>query len=121
MSSNAISRLGGRLLRTGIGLLALRLATGFSLMLHYFYITPFAVCSTALGTASVFHVWPWALPLLVTEGLALALAASGLCLISQSTRESALACPCMKDRTMTQLEIGGRFIRSGFWLLLSAC
>jgi hypothetical protein len=86
-------RVGGRLLRAGIGLLALGLTTGLGLILHYFYATPFGNCSAALATASVFDVWPWALPLLATEGLALTLAASGLCLISQSTRESAFSVP----------------------------
>ena len=82
-------RLGGGLVRSGSGLLALGLISGLGFILHYFYVTPFEICSAALATASVFDVWPWALPLLVTEGLALTLAASGLCLISQSTRESA--------------------------------
>jgi hypothetical protein len=84
-------RLGCRLLRAGSGLLALGLISGLGFILHYFYVTRFEICSAALGTASVFDVWPWARPLLVTEGLALTLAASGLCLISQSRRESAFS------------------------------
>lgn len=93
MSSHAISRLGGRLLRVGLGLLALGLAASFGLMLHYFYVTPFAVCSAVLTTASVFDVWPWALPVLVTEGFALMLAGLGLCLVSQSASKSILSLP----------------------------
>jgi hypothetical protein len=91
MSSVGTTRLGGRLLRSGIGLLALGLISGLGFILNYFYVTPFEICSAALATASVFDVWPWALPLLAIEGLALTLAASGLCLISQSTRESAFS------------------------------
>src|SRR5215208_2106856 len=86
----SILRLGGRLVRSGSGLLALGLISGLGFILHYFYVTPFEICSAALATASVFDVWPWALPLLITEGLALTLAASGLYLISQSTRGSPL-------------------------------
>ena len=85
--------LGGLLLRSGSGLLALGLISGLGFILHYFYVTPFEICSAALATASVFDVWPWAFPLLATEGLALMLVASGLCLISQSTRESAFSLP----------------------------
>ncbi|RVI87938.1 hypothetical protein CN186_29470 [Sinorhizobium medicae] len=81
--------LGGHLLRYGSGLLALGLISALGFILHYFYVTPFEVCSAALATVSVFDVWPWALPLLATEGLAVTLIASGLCLISQATRESA--------------------------------
>jgi hypothetical protein len=77
-------RLGCRLLRSGSGLLALGLISGLGFILHYFYVTPFEICSAALATASVFDVWPWALPLLVTEGLALALTALGFGLISQA-------------------------------------
>ncbi|MDX0190417.1 hypothetical protein GOC18_24565 [Sinorhizobium meliloti] len=84
-------RLGGHLLRSGSGLLGLGLTSGLGFILHYFYVTPFEVCSAALATASVFDVWPWALPLLATEGIALTLIASGLCLISRSTRESAFS------------------------------
>jgi hypothetical protein len=91
MSSVATLRLGGRLLRSGIGLLALGLTTGLGLVLHYFYVTPFEICSAALATTSVFDVWPWALPLLAIEGFALTLATLGLCLMSQSTRESAFS------------------------------
>jgi hypothetical protein len=93
MSRVATLRLGGRLLRSGSGLLALGLTTGLGLILRYFYVMPFETCSAALANASVFDVRPWALPLLVIEGLALTLAASGLCLISQLTRESAFSLP----------------------------
>ena len=99
MSSAASFRLGGGLFRSGMGLLALGLTTGLGLILHYFYVTPFEICSAALATASVFDVWPWALLLLVTEGLALMLAASGLCLIAQSRRESAFG-HAARERTV---------------------
>jgi hypothetical protein len=85
--------LGGQLLRSGSGLVALGLISGLGFILHYSYVTPFEICSAALATASIFDVWPWALPLLATEGLALMLVASGLCLISQSTRKSAFGLP----------------------------
>jgi len=90
-------RLGGQLLRCGIGLLALGLTTGLGLMLSYFYVTPFEICSAMLASASVYDVWPWALPLLAIEGLALAFVALGLWLISQSTRKSALS---LHERTV---------------------
>jgi hypothetical protein len=93
MSSVATPRLGGQLLRSGIGLLGLGLTIGLGLILHYFYVTPFEICSATLATASVFDVWPWALPLVATEGLALTLLASGLCLMSQSSAKSALSLP----------------------------
>ena len=51
MSSVAILRLGGGLFRSGMGLLALGLTTGLGLILHYFYVTPFEICSAALATA----------------------------------------------------------------------
>ena len=80
-----IARLAGGLLRSGVGLFALGLTTGLGLILHYFYVTPFEpMCSASFATMSVTEVWPWALPLLATEGFALALAALGFGLISQA-------------------------------------
>jgi hypothetical protein len=80
----ANARLAGGLLRSGVGLFALGLMTGLGLLLHYFYVTPFEICSASLSNMAVTEVWPWALPLLATEGFALALAALGLGLISQA-------------------------------------
>ena len=79
-----IARLAGGLLRSGVGLFALGLTTGLGLILHYFYVTPFEICSASFATMTVTEAWPWVLPLLATEGFALALAALGLGLISQS-------------------------------------
>ena len=93
MAPLANLRLGGALLRSGVGLFVLGLTAGLGLILHYFYVTPFEICSAALATASVFDVWPWALPLLATEGLALTLVASGLFLMSQSSAKIALSLP----------------------------
>jgi hypothetical protein len=92
-----IARLAGGLLRGGVGLFAIGLTTGLGLILHYFYVTPFEICSATLATASVSDVWPWAMPLLATEGLALTLVASGLCLMSQSGAKSALS---LHERTV---------------------
>jgi hypothetical protein len=58
--------------------------TGQGLILDYFYVTPFEMCSASFATMAVTEVWPWAMPLLATEGFALALAALGLGLISQA-------------------------------------
>lgn len=93
-----IARLAGGLLRSGVGLFALGLTTGLGLILHYFYVTPFEICSAALATASVFDVWPWALPLLATEGLAVTLAASGLCMMSQASAKSPFSLPIHERR-----------------------
>jgi hypothetical protein len=78
-----IARLAGGLLRSGVGLFALGLMTGLGLVLHYFYVTPFEMCSASSTTMAVTEVWPWAMPLLATEGFALALASLGLGLIWQ--------------------------------------
>jgi hypothetical protein len=88
-----IARLAGSLLRSGVGLFVLGLMAGLGLILNYFYVTPFEVCSAALATASVFDVWPWALPLLATEGLALTLAASGLCMMLQTSAKGPISLP----------------------------
>jgi hypothetical protein len=85
LPSKPIARLAGGLLRSGVGLFALGLMTGLGLILHYFYVTPFGMCSASFATMAVTKVWPWAMPLLATEGFALALAALGLGLISQAT------------------------------------
>jgi hypothetical protein len=82
-----IARFAGGLLRSGVGLFALGLTTGLDLILHYFYVTPFEICSAAFATMTLTEVWPWALPRLATEGFALALAALGLCLISHARQE----------------------------------
>ena len=84
-------RLGGARLRSGVGLFVLGLTAGRGVILHYFYVTPFEICSASFATMTLTEVWPWAVPLLTTEGFALALAALGLCLISQSRRESAFS------------------------------
>ena len=83
-------RLGGALLRSGVGLFALGLTSRArpdpALLLR-------DAVRNLLGVVRdhVSHrVWPWALPLLATEGFALTLVALGLCLISQSRRESAV-------------------------------
>jgi hypothetical protein len=87
MTPFANLRLGGALLRGGVGLFALGLTAGLGLILHYFYVTPFEICSASFATMTPTEVWPWALPLLATEGFALAFAALGLCLISQARQE----------------------------------
>jgi hypothetical protein len=79
-----IARLAGGLLRGGVGLFALGLMTGLGLILHYFYVTPFGTCSASFAIMAVTEVWPWALPVLATEGFALALATLGLGLIWQA-------------------------------------
>jgi hypothetical protein len=68
MSSAATLCAGLRLLRTGIGLMTLGLTTGLGLSLHFFYVTPFEICSAALATTSVSDVRPGALPHLATGG-----------------------------------------------------
>ena len=80
-------RLGGALLRSGVGVFVLGLTAGLGLILHYFYVTPFEICSASLATMTLTEVWPWALPLLATEGFALALAALGLCLVSHARQQ----------------------------------
>jgi H+/Cl- antiporter ClcA len=87
------SSLAGGLLRSGVGLFALGLTTGLGLVLHYFYVTPFEMCSASFATMTVTEVWPWALPLLATEGFAVALAALGLRLISQARHGTLSSCP----------------------------
>ena len=89
----SVKGLAGGSLCSGVGLFAIGLTSGLGLILHYFYVTPFEICSATLATASVFDVWPWALPLLATEGLALTLVVSGLCLMSQSSAKSAFSLP----------------------------
>jgi hypothetical protein len=84
-SSFSIHRFAGGLLRSGVGLFAFGLVVGCGLISHYFYVTPFAICSASLATASFTDVWPWAMPLLAVEGFALALTASGLCLLAHAT------------------------------------
>ena len=90
------SSLAGGLLRSGVGLFVLGLTTGFGLVLHYFYVTPFETCSASFSTMTVTEVWPWALPLLATEGFAVALAALGLRLISQASYGTLTSCPFAK-------------------------
>jgi hypothetical protein len=87
MTPFANLRSGGALLRSGVGLFVLGLTAGLGLILHYFYVTPFEICSASFATMTLTEVWPWALPLLATEGFALALAALGLCLISHPRQE----------------------------------
>jgi hypothetical protein len=79
--------LAGGLIRSGVGLLALGLTTGLGLILHYFYVMPFEICSASVTAMTLTEVWPWAPPLLAAEGFALALAALGLCLISHARQE----------------------------------
>ena len=50
-----IARLAGGLLRSGVGVFALGLTTGFGLILHYFYVTPFDRCVRR-------HLRPWPSP-----------------------------------------------------------
>ena len=69
------------------GVFVLGLTAGLGLILHYFFVTPFEICSASFGTMTLTEVWPWALPLLATEGFALALSALGLCLISHAREE----------------------------------
>jgi hypothetical protein len=84
MEEGVMAHLAGALLRSGVGLFVLGLTTGLGLILHYFYVTPFEICSAAFAAMAVTEVWPWALPLLATEGFALALVALGFGLISQA-------------------------------------
>ena len=77
-----IARFAGGPLRSGVGLFALGLTTGLGLILHYVSVTPFGMCAAPFAPMAVTEVWPWALPLLATEGCALALAALGVGLIS---------------------------------------
>ena len=86
MAPVANLRLGGALLRGGVGLFVLGLTAGLGLILHYFHVTPFEICSASFATVTLTEVWPWALPLLAMEGFALALAALGLCLISHAAK-----------------------------------
>ena len=86
----SVTGLAGGFLRSGVGLFVIGLTSGLGLILHYFYVMPFGICSAAFTTMALTEVWPWAVPLLVTEGFALALAALGLCLFSKSRSESAL-------------------------------
>lgn len=74
-------------MRSGVGLFVLGLIAGLGLILHYFYVTPFEICSASFATMTLTEVWPWALPLLATEGFVLALAALGLCLMSHARQE----------------------------------
>ena len=91
-SSFSIHRFAGSLLRSGVGLFAFGLVAGCGLISHYFYVTPFAICSASLATASFTDVWPWALPLLAMEGVALALAVLGLSLISHAHQRAVSSC-----------------------------
>jgi hypothetical protein len=50
MTPLANLRLGGALLRSGVGLFALGLTAGLGLILHYFYVTPFEICSASFAT-----------------------------------------------------------------------
>ena len=81
----SIPRFASGLLSGGVGLFALGLVAGCGLIFHFFYVTPFAICSASLATASFTKVWPWAMPLLAMEGFALALAASGLWFLAHAT------------------------------------
>jgi hypothetical protein len=67
--------------RAGMAVFVVGLLAGCGLIGHYFWVTPFAVCSASLATERVTEVWPWALPLLAIEGFALSLAALGLCVL----------------------------------------
>jgi hypothetical protein len=96
MTGVAMLRFGGVSLRSGIGLFTLGLTTGLGLILHYFYVTSFEVCSASFSTMTLTEVWPWAMPLLAAEGVALALAALGLGLISQAHHGALSSCPCAK-------------------------
>jgi hypothetical protein len=92
MTGVAMLHLGGASLRSGIGLFTLGLTTGLGLILHYFYVTPFEICSASIATMTVNEVWPWALPLLATEGVALALVVLGLSLISHAQQRPLSSC-----------------------------
>jgi hypothetical protein len=85
-SDLGMSRSARRLLCAGTGLFAIALMTGLTLMLHYFYVTPFEICSATLSTMEVNEAWPWLLPLLATESLALTLMAFGLALLALRAR-----------------------------------
>jgi hypothetical protein len=52
-------------------------------------VTPFEICSASFATMSPNEVWPWAVPLLATQGFALVLAALGFSLISQARHDVA--------------------------------
>ena len=70
------------MVRGGMGLFTLGLAAGGGLILQYFYVTPFAICSAALATKSLNGVWPWAFPLLAMEGFALTLIVFGISFVA---------------------------------------
>ena len=52
MADGVRARLAGSLLRSGVGLFALGMTTGLGLILHYFYVTPFEICSASFAAMS---------------------------------------------------------------------
>jgi hypothetical protein len=98
MTGSAILRLGGLLLRSGLGLFVLSLATELGLILHFFYVTPFEICSASFATTPLTEVWPWAVPLSGSQGTALALIAAGLWVIASATRRHDLRSELTKGR-----------------------
>src|SRR5262245_49748629 len=82
LAGSAMARAGRQLLNGGVAVFALGLAAGSSLLLHYFYVTPFEICSAVLATLGVSAAWPWAIPLLIAEAAALSVAGLGLALMA---------------------------------------
>jgi hypothetical protein len=82
--SNSLSviRFACAILRVGTGMFVVGLGIGLTLILYFFYVTPSEICSAAFSTMTVSEAWPWLLPLLATEGLALGLAAFGVVLLA---------------------------------------
>jgi hypothetical protein len=86
-SGRTMLRLAGALLRGGLAVFVLGLLIGIGLLLRYFYVTPFVICTASLANTGFTEVWPWVLPLVTVAAAALTLAAFGLLVLAQARRQ----------------------------------
>jgi hypothetical protein len=88
--NSAVNFLATTMLRGGIAVFATGLIAGLGRLIHYFYVTPFAVCSASLATMTVTDVWPWSVPWLALETAAVADIALALFVLADTPRSSAM-------------------------------
>lgn len=81
----AFLQLGGLLLRGGMAAFSLGLVVGGAMLLRYFHTTPFGLCTAASGQP-LDEVWPWAVPLVAAQTVAIAAALLGIAFIAYGRR-----------------------------------